>query len=111
MHRVPLYEKKVTNPEEFLSTNDAETKLESIPFDRQDIIDKIDSLSAGAAAGPDGIPAILLKKCKHSLADGLLIMFRTFLLDGKVPGLLKQAFVIPVHKSHYPPTLSRHLRG
>ena len=52
----------------------------------------------GAAAGPDGIPAILLKKCKHRLADGLLILFKKFLLDGNVPAMLKQAFVLPVHK-------------
>ena len=58
----------------------------------------IDSLSAGAAAGHDGIPAILLKKCKYSLVDGLQILFSKFLLDGKIPSLLKQAFVIPIHK-------------
>ena len=94
----PVEEKTVTNPGDFFLSNEAETKLESIPFDRQDIIDKIDSLSVGAAAGPDGIPAILLKKCKHSIADGLLILFRKFLLDGKIPALMKQAFVIPVYK-------------
>ena len=60
-------------------------------------MDKIDSLAAGAAAGPDGIPAILLKKCKYSLVDGLQILFRKFLVDGKIPSLLKQAFVIPIH--------------
>ena len=61
-------------------------------------MEQIDKLSVGAAAGPDGIPAILLKRCKHSLVDGLEIMFRKFLEDGKLPEMLKEAFLVPVHK-------------
>ena len=94
----PVKEKQILNPEEFFSINEAETKLENISFNREDILSKIDSLSSGAAAGPDGIPAILLKKCKHSLVDGLEIIFRKFLNDGNIPDMMKLAFVIPVHK-------------
>ena len=59
----PIEEKVVTNPEDFFSFNEAETNLESVSFDGQDIIDNFDSLSMGGAAVPDGIPAILLMKC------------------------------------------------
>ena len=72
--------------------------LDNIPFNINDILEKIDCLSAGAASGADGIPAILLKKCKHSLVDGLEIMFRKFLVDGDLPAMMKHAFVIPIHK-------------
>ena len=43
---IPVEEKTVKNPREFFLFNEAEeTILESVPFDRQDIIDKIYSLS------------------------------------------------------------------
>ena len=67
-------------------------------LDREDILNMIDKLSLGASAGPDVIPSILLKKCKHSLVDGILLLFRKFLKDGVLPKMLKQAFVVPVHK-------------
>ena len=88
----------IKDPQEFFASNEAATQLDIIPFTRCDVIAKIDSLSAGAAAGPDGIPAILLKRCKFSLSDGLVILFQKFLEDGKIPELLKKAFIIPVHK-------------
>ena len=52
--------------------DDSEPQLTNINFDRDDIIQQIDSLSANAAAGPDGVPAL--------------------------PQLMKLAFVIPIHK-------------
>ena len=47
----PVKEKLILDPEEFFSSNEAETKLENIQFNREDILAKIDSLSSGAAAG------------------------------------------------------------
>ena len=37
-----------------------------------------------------------LIKCKH--VDGLEIMFRKFMKDGNLPKLLKQAFIVSIHK-------------
>ena len=34
-----------------------------IHFDEEDIVDTIGELNATSASGPDGFPAILLKKC------------------------------------------------
>ena len=95
---IPKEEAFIQNPVEFFSTTEADTFLDNITFDRMDILNMIDKLSMGAAAGPDGIPSILLKKCKNSLVDGLDLMFQKFLKDGNLPRMLKQAFVIPVHK-------------
>ena len=52
---IPDKDRKVESPEEFF--NSEEISLDNVTFNRDDIMDKIDSL----AAGPDGIPAILLK--------------------------------------------------
>ena len=54
--------------------------------------------STSTAEGPDGVPAVLLKKCKRSLAEGLEILFKKFLKDGNIPHIMKLAFVIYVHK-------------
>ena len=91
-------EKFVSSPQEFLSHNTAEEQFNSIVIDRNDIMEAPDNLSSKSAAGPDGVPAILLKNCKRSLADPLEILFRTFLSTGTIPSILKEAFVIPVHK-------------
>ena len=94
----PMEEFLISNPQEFFSTNEESTQLDSISFTRDDVVDKIDCLSAGASAGPDGIPAILLKRCKYSLADGLVLIFEKFLKEGKIPEIFKKAFIIPIHK-------------
>ena len=94
----PKKEYQIDDPANFFSENNADTQLDNIIFDWKDIVEVIDNLSANAAAGPDGVPAILLKKCKHSIKDGLEEMFKIFLRDGNLPKLLKQAMVIPVHK-------------
>ena len=39
-----------------------------------DVRDAIDQLSANAAAGPDGMPAILLKKARDNLSEPLNLL-------------------------------------
>ena len=73
----------------FFSKEQSDFGLDNVVFDRNDVINKIDSLSTGAAAGPDGVPAILLKRCKYSFVDALVLLFRKFLEDGKLPELMK----------------------
>ena len=72
--------------------------MNNIHLDREDIVEAIDQLCPNSSAGPDGVPAVLLKKRKRSLADPLEILFRNFLENGAIPTILKEAFVIPVHK-------------
>ena len=62
------------------------------------VIEAFDKLSQNAAAGPDGIPVILLKKCKCSLSEPLAILFNRMFSSGQVPEVLKTAFRKPIHK-------------
>lgn len=82
------------------------------------MIEAIDKLSPNAAAGPDGIPAILMKKCKDVLAEPLETIFRKSLETGDIPAGWKTAHVIPLVKpgapksspnSYRPVSLTSHL--
>ena len=67
-------------------------------FDESDIAKAIDELTVNAAAGPDGFPAIFLKKCKKQLAKPLYLLWRESLDSGIIPSDLKRANIIPIHK-------------
>ena len=75
-----------------------DTRLTGVHFDREDIKTAIDSLSNYAAPGPDGFPAVLLKMCKHELAEPLEMIFKESLDTGKIPQGWKEAFIFPIHK-------------
>ena len=68
-------------------------------FDFQDFSVALDSLSSTAAPGPDGIPAIMLKKGKNTICHILYHIFKTSMDSGEIPDLLKLAYIVPVHKS------------
>ena len=72
--------------------------LDNITFTEEDIINAIDELKNNSASGPDGLAAILLKKCKESLAKPLSSLWRECLDRGITPSKLKEAHIIPVHK-------------
>ena len=95
----PREDKKVSSPVEFFSINTANEQLDNIVFDKEDVIDAIDKLNKSSSCGPDGVPAIFLKMCKRSLSEPLEILFRCYLLTGIIPAILKEAFVIPIHKA------------
>ena len=72
--------------------------LDDVVFTEEDIIDAIDELRNNSASGPDGLSAILLKKCKTSLAKPLYSLWRDCLDHGITPSKLKEAHIIPIHK-------------
>ena len=72
--------------------------ITDITFTEEDIKDAIDELRNNSASGPDGIAAIFLKKCKHSLAKPLYSLWRGCLDQGITPSKMKVAHIIPVHK-------------
>ena len=82
-----------------------------------DIIAAIDELSNNSAAGPDGFPAVMLKKLKHVLAKPLLAIWRQSLDEGICPNQAKQSTITPLHKgkstahaaNYRPVTLTSHL--
>ncbi|XP_052561952.1 uncharacterized protein LOC128092347 [Culex pipiens pallens] len=55
-------------------------------------------LKSSNSCGPDGIPAVVLKKSCDALAEPLAQLFNTSLSTGFFPCFWKKSFVFPVHK-------------
>ena len=94
----PDESKKISDPENFFKPDENAEEIDNVVFGREEVIEALDKLSTNAAPGPDGIPSILLKKCKYSLADPLAIIFYKIFTNGSIPDILKTAFIIPIHK-------------
>ena len=60
----------------------------------------IDMLATGAAPGPDGIPAAMIKGGKSAFASMLSNIMRTTIDSGNIPSILKTAYVL-VHSQSY----------
>ena len=72
--------------------------LQDFDLTPKDLEDAMGDLSSSSAAGPDGIPAILLKMCKKALSLPLVEIWRKSLDDGTVPAICKTANIVPIHK-------------
>ena len=81
----------------YVETSDGPT-ISDIVFTEEDIVAAIDELRNNSASGPEGLAAILLKKCKLCLAKPLYGLWRDCLDRGITPVKFKEAHVIPVHK-------------
>ena len=81
--------------------------LNDIEIEVQDIKDAIDELDKNSAAGLDGIPAIFLIKTKEAIAEPMAKMLRKSLDEGKIPNILKMAYVSPIHKGGSKQTLEQ----
>ena len=103
------YKKVFTEPDPnyfFDSPNDffKDVQDESNPHLTQFLISQelvsraIDSLSAKAAPGPDGIPPILLKQLKWEIAPVLSTLFQSSTESGIVPTQFLTALVKPIRK-------------
>ena len=67
-------------------------------FTENDLIEAMNDVSSNSAAGPDGFPAIFLKKSSHVLARPLAMIWRRSMNTGIVPAVCKFANIIPIHK-------------
>ena len=96
------YTKVFSKPETDVPQHESDRRLKSIlsdiKFDTIDMIKSIDELKENSAAGPDGFPAILLKKCKSALASPLTLLWRKCIKESTVPANLKQSLITPIHK-------------
>lgn len=81
-------------------SRDRDPHIADIKFSEKDIIKAIDEIANTAAAGPDRYPAILLKRCKHTLAKPLCLIWRKSLDAGTIPNILKLANIVPIHKGN-----------
>ena len=78
----PKEEAKVKNPKVYYSSTETENTIENIR-------DAVDKISHKGAAGPDGVPAILLKKGKKQISIRLEIIWRKSPETGEIPDVFK----------------------
>jgi len=114
----PKQDAEINNAKDFFKGTDSDETINNVIFNYEDIRNAIDELSSNASAGPDGIPAILLKKCRDALSKPLEILWSKSLETGEIPDVFKLAFVCPLLKpgahrstpsSYRPVSLTSHL--
>ena len=98
----PKEEAKINNPKEFFKDSPHEFKIENIPLDEIEVRNAIDELSPNAAPGPDGIPALLMKKCRDSISEPLCMIFSMSLETGNISEIFKTAHITPILKPGQP---------
>ena len=86
---------KISNEE---INNTKEGDLIDIVFCEEDIVIAINKLNKNSAAGPDGIPSILLINTKEYIKTPLTLILRKSINEGVVPDVFKMAYVAPVYK-------------
>ena len=64
----------------------------------QDIEKACSELNTSSAAGPDGVPAILLKTCRKELSQPIFHLWRSSLDSGCIPPELLLVLISPIHK-------------
>ena len=84
------------NPVRFDEVNEGD--LHDIEVTRKKVEDAIDDLDENSTAGPDGIPAIFLKKTKKAISKPLALLLRKSIDEGVIYELFKMAYVTPIHK-------------
>jgi hypothetical protein len=73
--------------------------LNELLITNQDVIDAMTSQAAQSCPGPDGVPALLVKKCLNELVDLLRVFFQYSIDTGDVPKLFRSAFIKAALKS------------
>ena len=73
--------------------------LSDIDINEADIVKAINEINNGSAPGPDGIPAILLKKVAHTIAKPLALLLRQSVDTSKIYEEHKLAYITPTYKS------------
>ena len=77
---------------------DGDDSLTDVQFSRADIEQACLQLSATSAAGPDGVPASLLKSCRKPLSLPLYYLWRGSMDCGKIPVETLLVTICPIHK-------------
>ena len=86
-------------------------------FSVVDIIEAIDEIKPGAAAGPDDLSVLLLKECKETLSKPIHMIWQHSMFTGTVPKFYKASHITPLHKkgnraiaaSYRPVSLTSHV--
>jgi len=83
---------------EFPDRVGADCVLSDIQITPAEVYKELTTLDVNKAAGPDGIPTILLKMCADQLAVPLSHLFQKTLVTGKLPQDWKHAKITPIFK-------------
>ena len=78
--------------------NIKEDDLNDIDITKEDVMKAIECLDENSAAGPDGVPAILLLKTKNEIAEPLRIILRKSIDETEIANIMKIAYITPIHK-------------
>ena len=84
--------------EHFKATDENEDTLSDLQFGPDDIEKACSQLNSTSAAGPDGVPAILLKNCRKQLSQPIFQLWRSSLDSGCIPPELLLVLISPIHK-------------
>lgn len=71
----------------------------NVSFSYHEVYSALLALKPSSYAGPDGVPAIVLRECADMLFIPLTKMFNQSLSSGVFPELWKKSFIVPLYKS------------
>ena len=86
------------DPEIDENRNGDQPELRDITLTPMDFIEAAKGLRMNSAPGQDGIPAILIKKTIHVIAEPLAVLWNESLASGVVPESLKIGKITPIYK-------------
>ncbi len=72
--------------------------MDAIHVSLNGVIKLLKTLKPHTAAGPDGIPTMLLKVTAEEIAPAITLLFQASIDQGKVPASWKKALIVPLFK-------------
>ena len=94
-----MVEKEILNSNEFFKVDGTTAgTISDIKFSPSDIIEAINEIKVNSSGGPDNIPAVFLRECKHTLAEPIYQIWRKSLDKGVIPSKLKEGLITPIFK-------------
>lgn len=73
--------------------------IPNISLSYDEVLNGLKSLEPNFSAGPDGVPASILRTCADWLYIPLTDLFNVSLCSGIFPDIWKESYIIPLHKS------------
>lgn len=87
-----------TKKDTTLNLTATDSTTSTFQFSLEDIIEAINEMDENSATSDGDIPARIIKACKGSLAQALLLIWRPSLKTGTIPQVYKEQFITPVYK-------------
>ena len=81
-----------------IADDPAQPTISDVIFTNNDIIQACKEMRSNSAAGPDGVPSVLLKNCAEQLSAPLLMLWKKSFEQSKIPSSLLAANISPIHK-------------